>query len=315
MRILVTGASGFIGSSLVAELVSRQHAAVAAVRNNDARQGLRSIERVITEEIGADSVWEGRLAGIDAVVHLAARAHVRQDGSMDPLVEYRSVNVAGTENLARAAASAGVRRFVYVSSIGVNGDKTAGAPFTEQDVPSPQSAYALSKWEAEQVLARVAAETGMEVVVVRPPLVYGPDAPGNFAQLMRALQRGVPLPLSSVHNQRSFIYIGNLVDALVACVVHPAAAGQTYLLCDGEDISTPELLRELGAALGRPARLFACPTWLLELAGRLSGRSIQIARLLDSLQVDNARIRRELGWSPPYSLRQGLKLTAECYRS
>ncbi|MBU4046216.1 MAG: NAD-dependent epimerase/dehydratase family protein, partial [Gammaproteobacteria bacterium] len=198
---------------------------------------------------------------------------------------------------------------------GVNGNATQlDHAYSEQDPPHPHNAYALSKWEAEQALQRTSGETGLEVVIVRPPLVYGPNAPGNFAEMMRVLKRGIPLPLASVRNKRSLIHVGNLVDALLVCATHPEAAGQTYLVSDGEDISTPELLRQLGAAMGRPARLFSCPPALLRLAGKMAGKSAQVERLLGSLQVDSDKIRRELRWQAPVSLSKGLEMTAASCR-
>ncbi len=250
------------------------------------------------------------------VFHLAARVHVLKETAADPLAEFRRTNVAGTERLARSAAAAGARRLVYVSSIGVNGLYTSdGRKFSEADIPQPHNDYALSKWEAEQALLCVGDETGLQVVIVRPPLVYGPAAPGNFAQLLAVVAKGVPLPFASVRNRRSLVYVGNLVDALVACAMHPAAAGQTYLVSDGEDVSTPELLRRMAGALGVPARLLPCPTALLLLAGRLTGRHEQVERLLGSLQVDDGRIRRELSWHPRYTLEQGLQTCAAWRRS
>lgn len=253
---------------------------------------------------------------VDVVTHLAARVHVMHDEASDPLEEFRKVNVAGTENLARQAAKAGVKRLVYVSSIKVNGEATReGGKFSECDMPSPQDPYGISKCEAEQVLHCVAKETGLEIVIVRPPLVYGPGVKGNFAQMLKVLARGIPLPLASVDNKRSLVYVGNLVDALILCATHPAAVGQTYLVNDGEDISTSDLLRRLSVEMGHPARLFPCPKALLKLAGLLTGRADQVERLLGSLQVDSSKIRRELGWQPPYALEQGLRVTADGYRS
>ena len=198
----------------------------------------------------------------------------------------------------------------------MNGEETnEGLSYTELDVPLPQDPYGVSKCEAEQALHRIAAETGLEIVIVRPPLVYGPRVKGNFIQMLKVLSKGIPLPLSSARNLRSLVYVENLVDALIACATHPAAIGQTYLVSDGEDISTPDLLRRLGTAMGRPARLLPCPPSLLNLAGKLIGKSDQIERLLGSLQIDSGKIRRELNWTPPYTLQQGLQETAEWYRS
>ncbi|MFH0933989.1 MAG: SDR family oxidoreductase [Pseudomonadota bacterium] len=323
MRILVTGANGFVGKALCREAVRRGHAVRAAVRSR------ATADTVAVGDIDGQTDWRAALHGIDVVIHLAARVHVMQESAADPLDAFRSVNVQGTENLARQAAGAGVKRLVYVSSIKVNGGFTCGAgsaerrvlsaemrkAFREDDVPNPEDAYAISKREAEKTLHRVAAETGLEVVFVRPPLVYGPGVKGNLAQMLHVLTKGIPLPLASVHNLRSLIALDNLVDALLLCATHPAAAGQTYLVSDGEDISTPELLRMLGAATGHPARLFPCPPALLKLAARLTGKSAQIERLLGSLQIDSARIRRELGWLPPLTLQQGLQQAGEHYRN
>ena len=267
------------------------------------------IKPVVVGDIDGATDWSQALAGVDVVFHLAARVHVLRETAAAPLAEFRRTNVAGTERLARSAAAAGVKRLVYVSSIGVNGLTTAdGKKFSEADAPHPHNDYALSKWEAEQALARVADETGLQVVIVRPPLVYGGGAPGNFAQMLAVVAKGIPLPFASVRNRRSLVYVGNLVDALIVCATHPAAAGQTYLVSDGEDVSTPELLRQLAHALDVPARLLPCPPALLRLAGRLSGRQEQVERLLGSLQVDSGKIRRELNWIPPYSLQQGLQM-------
>ena len=291
-------------------------------------------EAAIINAIDGNTNWLDTLCGVDVVIHLAARVHVMRDDSTDPLAEFRRVNVAGTENLARQAVRDGVRRLVYVSSIKVSGESTplttrpvaskippsppfakkggVGEFFTENDEANPQDPYGISKWEAEQVLHRVAAETGLEVVIVRPPLVYGAGVKGNFAQMLKVLARGIPLPLAAVDNRRSLIYVGNLVDALILCATHSAAAGQTYLVSDGEDVSTPELLRQLGAVMGHPARLYPCPQALLRLAGRLTGKADQIERLLGSLRVDSSKIRHELNWIPPFTLECGLRATAEC---
>lgn len=274
------------------------------------------VESAIVDSIDNETNWADALYGVDIVIHLAARVHVMKDVSVDPLAEFRKINVAGTEQLARCAAKSGAKRFVYVSSIKVNGEQTSATqPFTELDEANPQDPYGISKWQAEQALQRIAQETGLEVVIVRPPLVYGPEVKGNFAQMLKVLAKGIPLPLASVNNLRSLIYVENLVDALIVCASHPAAAGQTYLVSDSEDISTPNLLRQLGVAMGHPARLFPCPPALLKLAGRLTGKGEQVERLLDSLQLDSNKIRRELDWTPPYTLEQGLRATADWYRA
>lgn len=312
--MLVTGANGFVGRALCDEAAAQGFRVRGATRTICHLAGVA--ENVIVGACDNETDWTHALDGIDAVIHLAARVHVMHDESGDPLAEFRKVNVAGAENLARQAASAGVKRFVYVSSIKVNGEATCGeGKYTELNPPDPQDPYSVSKWEAEQALHRVAAETGLEVVIVRPPLVYGAGVKGNFAQMLRVLAGGIPLPLAAADNRRSLVYVGNLVDALILCATHPAAAGQTYLVSDGEDVSTPELLRQLGAALGHPARLFSCPHALLRLAGRLTCRADQVERLLGSLRVDSSKIRRELNWIPPFTLECGLRATAECQRS
>ncbi|MCG3775246.1 MAG: N-acetyl-alpha-D-glucosaminyl-diphospho-ditrans,octacis-undecaprenol 4-epimerase [Nitrospira sp.] len=312
--MLVTGASGFVGSLLCAELVKRGHPIRAALRSPNT-VAVAGCETVGISGIDSHTDWADAFVGITSVIHLAARVHVMRDDSSSPLEEFRRVNVAGTERLARAAVAGGVKRLVFVSSIKVNGEATdEEGRFTESDEASPQDPYAVSKHEAEQALHQLAREAHLEVVIVRPPLVFGPGVKGNFLQMLSALSKGIPLPLASVQNRRSLVYVGNLVDALIVCATHPDAAGQTYLLSDGEDVCTPDLLRRLGAAMGRPARLLPSPPVLLTLAANLIGKSAQVQRLLDSLRIDSRKIRNELNWTPPYTLHQGLQLTAEWYR-
>lgn len=314
-EILVTGASGFVGQALCNELLRRGHPVRGALRSTASpiQPGVRA---AVVGDISANTDWSAALDGVEVVIHLAARVHVMHESAADPLAEFRSVNAAGTEHLARCAAASGVKRMVYASSIKVNGEQTSGGrKFSAADRPAPLDPYGVSKWEAEQALHRVSGETGLEVVVVRPPLVYGSGVKGNFAQMLKAVAKGIPLPFALLQNQRSLIYLGNLVDALITCATHPAAAGQTYLVCDGADVSTPELLRHLAAAMGVPSRLLPCPAALLQLAGKLAGKSQQVERLLGSLQVDGDKIRRDLNWVPPYSLQQGLRATAEWYRT
>ncbi|BCK88827.1 N-acetyl-alpha-D-glucosaminyl-diphospho-ditrans, octacis-undecaprenol 4-epimerase [Sideroxyarcus emersonii] len=277
---------------------------------------LRGCEIVRIPDISADTDWANALSGVATVIHLAARVHVMHEKAPNALAEFRKVNVAGTERLARSAAANGVRRLVYVSSIKVNGESTHGDHrFAESDVPLPQDPYGISKYEAELALHRIADETGLEVVILRPPLIYGAGVKGNFAHMLKILAKRIPLPLASVRNQRSLVYVGNMVDALIACAAHPAAAGQTYLVSDGEDVSTPDLLRRLGVAMECSAKLFPCPSSWLRLAGLITGKSEQIGRLQESLRIDSVKIRRQLNWNPPYSLQQGLQATAEWYRN
>lgn len=303
MKIMVSGASGFVGRALCAYLGQRGHAAVASVRRPAGFAG----EFVVGEIDGATD-WAAALAGCDTVVHLAARVHVMHDTAADPLALYRATNTDATLNLARQAVLAGVKRFVFVSSIKVNGEGRDTA-YQETDTPMPEDAYALSKWEAEQGLWRVARETGLEVVILRPPLVYGPGVKANFRRLLDTVTRGWPLPLGAVRNRRSLLYLGNFVDAIRICIEHPAAAGQTFLVDDGQPVSTPELVRAVAHAMGRPARLLPVPIGLLEFGGALLGRRAAVARLTGSLWLDSSLIRTRLGWTPPYSMAAGLEAT------
>lgn len=308
-KLLVTGASGFVGRFLCTELLARGYFVRAAVRSQLA---ITEGERVNVPDIAHDTDWTAALADIDTVIHLAARVHVMYDNAADPLHDFRKLNVAGTMHLARMAAASGVQRLIYVSSIKVNGERTSlGQQYSELDDPAPEDPYGISKYEAEQALHRIAAETGLEVVIVRPPLVYGPTVKGNFEQMMNVLAKGIPLPLASVKNLRSLVYVGNLVDALILCASHPAAVGQTYLVSDGEDISTPNLLRGLGIAMNRPARLLPCPAALLKVSGSLFRKREKIERLLGSLRVDSSKIRRDLDWTPPFTVQQGLQATVQ----
>lgn len=309
-QVLVTGANGFVGSALCEALQKEGHALRRAVRGSGDAGSPRAT--VFVGDIGPETDWREALAGAACVVHLAARTHVMRETVANPLEEYRRVNVAGTLALAQQAAVAGVRQLVFLSSIKVNGEATV-RPLTEEDAPRPEDAYGISKWEAEQALRRVAQETGLEVAILRPPLVYGHGVKGNFLRLMNIVAAGWPLPLASVHNRRSLIYVENLVDAILHCLARPEAAGQTYLVSDGEDVSTPELIRGIAAALGVRPRLLPCPVALLRLGAAALGRAGDGTRLLGSLQIDNSKIRRELGWNPPDTIAQGLAETARWY--
>lgn len=314
--ILVTGANGFVGTALCNRLVAAGHRVRGALRRRDRLwKSVDGVDYVQVGDIGPDTHWSEALEGVGAVVHLAARVHVMHETSAAPLAAFRAVNVAGTERLARVAAEKGVGRFVYASSIKVNGESTATTPFTEADTPAPVDPYAVSKYEAEQALRLTAKETGLEVVIVRPPLVYGPGVGGNFLRLLRLVERGVPLPLALVDNLRSMIYLGNFADALTNCTIHSAAAGQTFLVSDGEDVSTPGLFRALAAALGVPARLFPFPVTLLKLGGLILGQQGEVGRLTGSLQVDSSKIRNTLHWQPRYTLADGLAETARWYHA
>lgn len=309
-EILVTGASGFVGRH-VCDRLEREGSRVRKVL----RPGhpLREGQDIGIEDIGPTTDWAQALAGCDAVVHLAARVHVFQPGAGP--AEYFRVNVEGSERLARSAAAAGVRRFVFLSSVKVNGESTDGRPFSENDVPAPTDAYAASKLEAEVRLRQIAVDTGVEIVILRPPLVYGAGVKANFLSLLRAVDAGIPMPLAAVENRRSLLYVGNLASAIETCLHHPAAPGSTYLVADDDDVSTPELVRRISAALGRRPRLFPLPVSLLEAAAALLGRQAQAQRLTRSLQLDLTRIKSELGWRPPLSMQQGLMATAAWFRA
>jgi len=307
--IAVTGASGFVGQALCASLRAQGRTVLPLVRTAGPTDpiGARAVG-----DMGSGARWSSALKGIDCVVHCAARVHVLRDEDPDPLAAFRRVNVAGTHALAMAASAAGVRRLVFLSSLKVLGEQTPpGAPFHAHSPPSPQDAYGQSKWEAEQALWEVSSTTGLEVVVVRPPLVYGPAVKANFLRLMQLVAKGFPLPLGGIHNRRSLLALGNLTDLLQICVDHPTAAGQTFLASDDQDLSTPELIRGLAAAMGRRATLLPVPASWLRLAGRLTGQTPQLERLMGSLQVDIGHTREVLSWVPPWTVQQGLKLAVQ----
>jgi nucleoside-diphosphate-sugar epimerase len=302
-RLLVTGGSGFIGTALIARLVSdRTHSVRMATRNKDAF--VRGTEGVVAGDVSSLTNWRELLAGVNTVVHLAARVHVQGDRAAASLNSYREVNTAGTLHLAREAALAGAKRFVFLSTVKIHGERGS---FRESDPPAPQDHYAISKHEAEVGLRSIAAETGLEVVIIRTPLVYGPGVKANFLALMRAVSRGIPLPFGSVRNLRSLIALDNLVDVILVSAEHPAAARETFLVSDGEDVSTPALIRRLATAMGRRARLLNVPPTLLLAAATAVGRRDDAQRLLGSLQVDSTKVRTLLGWTPPLSVDEGLR--------
>jgi nucleoside-diphosphate-sugar epimerase len=313
-RVLVTGASGFMGRALCAALGKAGHEVVASTRGA-AEPWSAGLEIRPIPDIGPGTDWSGALAGVEVVAHLAARVHVMKERHAQPLAAYRRVNTEGTRRLAEAAAASGVRRVVFLSTVKVNGEASGSDPFRESDAPVPGDDYALSKWEGEQALAEVAARTGLETVVLRSPLVYGPGVKGNFLRLLELCRRAPPLPLGAASNLRSLMFLGNLTNAVTACLVRPEAAGQTYLMSDGEDVSTAELIHRIGVALGRPARLFPVPGVLLRLAGHLTGKSDAVGRLLESLAIDDGKIRKQLDWAPPFTMAQGLAETVSWFAS
>lgn len=307
--ILVTGASGFVGRALVARLATQRLLKVSLRRM--AGDFPENVE-VVQAELEPGQYWSASLAGVGAVIHCAARVHVMNEESADPLAEFRRVNVDGTMHLAKQAASAGVRRFIFVSSIKVNGELTRpGAPFFADQPLNPEDPYGISKMEAEEGLRALAQESGIEVVIIRPPLVYGPGVKANFLAMMRWLKRGVPLPLGAVTgNRRSLVALDNLVDLIVTCIDHPAAANQTFLASDGESLSTAALLLRMGEALGRPARLIPVPVPLLQMGAAFLGKRDMAQRLCGSLEVDISKTRELLDWTPPISVDEGLRRTA-----
>ncbi len=311
MNVLLTGASGFVGRVVQQQLLAGgEHTLRSAFRTAPSSVCER-MQVCLAPDLGPEADWSEALVGIDAVIHCAARVHVMREQDREPLAAFRRVNVEGTLQLARQAVLAGARRFIYLSSVKVNGEATRpGSPFYADDQPAANDPYGLSKWEAEEALFALAAETGLEVVVVRPPLVYGPGVKANFLSMMRWLYKGVPLPFGSIDNRRSLVAVSNLADLLRLCLDHPAAPGQRFLVSDGVDLSTSELLRHLGGALGRPARLIPVPPQWLETTARWLGRDDLGRRLCGSLQVDITKTRALLGWTPPTSVELALALTA-----
>ena len=304
---LVTGSNGFVGRSLVATLGRTKVRRALREPAADPQPG-----DFIMGDIDPRTDWRPALTGVDCVIHLAARTHVLKD-TKDPFPAYRRINVEATRNLAQQAAAAGVSRFVFLSSVKVNGEMTIAQPFTEGSLPRPQDAYGITKRDAEDTLRHIGTETGMQIVILRPPLVYGPGVKGNFLRLMHWVARGVPLPLASITNRRSLIYVENLVDAIIAAAQSPAAAGKTYLVGDSEDVSTPGLIQSIAAALQVRARLFPCPPALLMAAATALGKREEMRRLTGSLQIDSSKIRSELAWAPRFDLAQGLARTAQWY--
>ena len=318
-RILITGATGFIGSALSQYLLKAGYPVRGVVRASTRipRRVIpesTNLEWVVLHDHSTERETDEALQGVQIVVHLAARVHAMVDDASDPLYEFRQVNSVWTERLAARAAAQGVLRFVYLSSVKVNGEQTV-SPFTEQDTPKPRDPYGVSKWEAEQALDRVSRQTRMGTVVVRSPLVYGPGVGGNFLQLLDILRRGIPLPLASIRNQRSLVYLGNLVDALARCIHDPRAAERTYLVSDGEDLSTPELVRRLSVAMRSNVCLWTCPTSLLYWMGQIVGKRAMIDRLVGSLQVNSSKIRTELDWHPPFTVDAGFSETAAWFQA
>jgi len=313
MRVLVTGGNGFIGRSIVSRLIAEGAFVRGSVRTVESTS-ITGGEFVGVGDLNAETNWTEALVGINVVIHTAARVHEMRDRVAEPLLEFRRVNVEGSLQLARQAVEAGVSRFIYISSIKVNGEETfPGTPFKASDKPNPTDPYAISKFEAEEGLKKITKESGMEVVIIRPPLVYGPGVKANFQNMMRWIDRGTPLPLGAIHNKRSFVALDNLVDLIVTCIEHLGAANQTFLAGDGEDLSTTELLQRVAGALGKSARLIPISASMLVFVASLLGKKDLAQRLCGSLQVDISRTRALLGWEPPVSLDECLRQVAEEY--
>ncbi len=311
--ILLTGGSGFVGQALINNKnIQSLGTTVVGRRPNTSLSN--NIRQIVIGDFLPSTEWSSHVSGIDTVIHLAGRVHVMHETASDPLSEFRKTNTASTLNLASQAASSGVRRFIFLSSIKVNGEfSQPGNPFTPDDTHIPTDPYGLSKFEAEQGLRKLANQTGMEVVIIRPPLVYGPGVSGNFLSMIEWLQYGYPLPLGSIHNKRSFVALDNLIDLIITCIHNPVAANQTFLVSDGEDLSTTELLRRTGFAFERPVRLMPVPVRLLKLGAKFLGKLATAQRLLDSLQVDISKTRDLLDWEPCVTIDEALKKTAKAY--
>lgn len=311
MRVLLTGASGFVGAAVQARLLTDGQYTLRSAMRQLSSDLPENLEVCVAPSLGPYADWSAALDSVDVLIHCAARVHVMNEQVADPLTEFRRANVEGTLCLARQAVAAGVRRFVFVSSIKVCGEQTRpGEAFCADDVPLACDPYGISKREAEEGLLALAMQSGLEVVIVRPPLIYGPGVKANFLSMLRWLDKGIPLPLGAIDNRRSLVALDNLVDLLVLCLAHPAAAGERFLVSDGDDISTTELLRRLGGALGRPARLLPVPSSWISCAAGLVGRKDISQRICGSLQVNIDKTRELLGWTPPITVNQALAKTA-----
>lgn len=310
-RVLVTGANGFVGSQLCQMLADDGYKVRAAYRKPCKDNNL--YEQVVVDEIGHRTDWEEALQDVDYVIHLAARVHVMKETSDDPLTKFREVNLYGTTNLARQAAQSGVKRLVYISSIKVNGESTNNHPFTADDEPSPADPYAISKAEAEAELLDISRQTGLEIAIIRPPLVYGPGVRGNFLRLLALVNRGIPLPLANINNARNMVSLTNMCDLLITCLEHPKAAGNVFLLSDGVSLSTSELIKMIAHAMGIRSRLFPFPLFLLKYMGFLIGQHGTISRLCGSLEVDIEKTQQYLDWIPPQPPDEGIQKAVEWF--
>ncbi|MCX7086152.1 MAG: SDR family oxidoreductase [Methylococcales bacterium] len=312
--ILITGANGFVGKALCESLAHQSYKIIAAVRKID--EASNKAHQIAIEEINADTDWTSALSGVDTVIHLAARVHVMHDIASDAQTAYRNVNVEGTLQLAKSAVKAGVKRFIFLSSIKVNGEGTEpNRPYTPEDEPAPVDPYGVSKLEAEIALRQLANDTGLEVVIIRPPLIYGPGVKANFKNMMSFLNKSIPLPLGAINNKRSLVALDNLIDLISCCINHPAAANETFLVSDGLDVSTPELLRSMAKALDKKALLIPIPSSLLQAVAVIIGKKAFAQRLCSSLQVDVSKTYKLLNWTPAIKMDAALAKTALFYKN
>ena len=316
MKILVTGSNGFIGSSVLKKMYQDNNYEILGSVRSQANKISMKWPTIEVGDLSARTNWIAALDDVDVVIHAAARVHVMNDRSCDPLSEYRLANVEGSLKLARQAADCGVKRFIYISSIKVNGENNQiNTPFKQSDLPNPKDSYAISKMESEQALLELSKTVDMEVVIIRPPLVYGPGVSANFLMLINLINKKVPLPFASIKNLRSLIGISNLVDVIIKCISHPAAAGKTYLVCDDEDVSTPELIRKIAYAFGIKPILISFPVSIIKLGGKLIGRSDKVERLIDTLVIDSSTLREDLCWHQPLSMQDELDAVAAWYKN
>lgn len=312
-KLLITGATGFLGSMLCNSLTLKNYLINASTRS-DNQTMIEGIKCFNVGDINYKTKWNEALFGVECVIHCAARAHVMKDEKQDLLASYRKINVEGTRNLAMQAAMSGIKRFIFISSIKVNGETTIGSSsFNNSDIPKPEDAYGISKWEAEQTLWEISKQTGLEIVIIRSPLVIGYGVKGNFLRLLNLVHRGVPLPFAGIDNCRSFIGLENLIDIIILCIEHPKAAGNTFLISDTECISTSDLIGKLQKLMEKPSRLFSVPSNLFKFIGFLTGKSMEVKRLLYSLKIDSSHAHKVLGWTPPVTLDEGLEKTVKWY--
>ena len=312
--IFITGATGFIGRALSVKMLERGWRVLGTYRRNLLSANLPAgVEGLQIESIENCNEVESRLKGVDVVVHLAGRAHILNDNLNDNLGVFRRVNVAGTERLAQAAARADVKKFIFISSIKVNGESSP-IPYTEKSIPAPKDAYGVSKYEAEQALAKVSAQTGLKTVILRPPLVYGAGVKANFKTLIKIVASGLPLPFKSIHNRHSFIYLENLTEAIFTCIIHPRADGEIFLVSDGQDVAIPDLIKMVACAMNKKVVLFSLHPNILKALCRIAGKSESLKKLTGSLFIDSSKIRNLLGWNPTFTLAEGIRETVKYYK-